>query len=262
MQIEVKTITPEIAAVMLQSNPENRPVKQTHVQQLARDMAAGRWQLNGDAIRLNGDGSLIDGQHRLHACVISNAPFQSIVISGLPHEVRATIDGGVKRTYGDRLSMRNVPNANTVAAAITLMAGIATGQWRQVRLTTQEMDEILHRHPGLVKSASLCSTVFPKIGTMLTTVHYIGCYLGMEDRADAFANVWKKGVPTYQNDAAHYVRELFIRDANSSVRMTIDTRQRVFVTSWVKFSNQTPMRTAHLAEQVSIPGWSRASLGI
>jgi hypothetical protein len=262
--MEILNITPEMAAQMLAQNPENRPIKRKWVEKLARDMASGHWQVNGDAIRLNGDGSLIDGQHRLSACVESGVPFTSLVISGLPHDVRATIDGGVKRTYGDRLAMRNVPNSNLVASAVKMLAGIATGQLRYTSLTNAEMDMILAAHPGIIQSASHCRKFFPNTGTLMVSVHYIGTYLGKHDVADAFTNVWKTGVPTYPGDAAHFAREAFIRDQSAApaAKMTLELRQRVFVFSWVKFAARAPMRTIRVPDVPSIPGWSRASLGI
>lgn len=264
MKIEVLEITPQMASQMLANNPENRPIKRLWVEKLARDMASGHWQTNGDAIRLNGDGSLIDGQHRLTACVQSGVSFTTVVISGLPHDVRATIDGGVKRSYGDRLTMRNIPNGNLVASAIKMVAGIATGQLRRISLTNAEMDEILTAHPGIVQSASHCRKFFPGTGTLMASVHYIGGYLGKSDLADDFSNVWRTGVPTYDGDAAHFAREAFIRDQSAApaAKMTLELKQRLFVFSWVKFSSQLPMRTLRVPDVPTIPGWSRSCLGI
>jgi len=64
MHTEVMTITPEIAIKMLSKNTSNRPLNQKHIAFLVRDIKAGRWKLNGDAIRF-GENALLDGQHRL-----------------------------------------------------------------------------------------------------------------------------------------------------------------------------------------------------
>ena len=71
----IVTITPEEAAKMLETNQRNRNVSKNAVAAMARDMTAGHWRLNGEAIRIDGDGNLIDGQHRFSACVMSGGPF-------------------------------------------------------------------------------------------------------------------------------------------------------------------------------------------
>jgi len=174
MQIEVETITPEVAAIMLENNPANRNIKKNHVDAMARDMIAGRWQTNGDAIRMNCDGSLIDGQHRLTACVKSGVPFQTVVISGLDADVRATIDGGAKRTHGDRLGMMGVSNATHVSAATRLIGGIATGEGKSVRFTSQELDAILAEHPGEIQRDFAFVAVVQDIGHKVIACDLIG----------------------------------------------------------------------------------------
>lgn len=58
-------VTPEMAAKWLEGNVLNRPLKQAHVDRLAREMAAGRWRLTHQGIAFDVSGCLIDGQHRL-----------------------------------------------------------------------------------------------------------------------------------------------------------------------------------------------------
>lgn len=66
---EVETITPELAADLLSRNMKNRPVSQQRVRKYMAAMVAGKWLLNGEAIKISIDGRLIDGQHRLKAII-------------------------------------------------------------------------------------------------------------------------------------------------------------------------------------------------
>lgn len=118
---EVRTITPEEALAMLERNTNNRTLRWGYVETLARDMKAGKWVFNGDAIRLNGSNNIMDGQHRLHACVRSGKSFQTIVITGLTDSAHATIDTGAKRTLGDELKWMGKTNVNNLAAVIALV---------------------------------------------------------------------------------------------------------------------------------------------
>lgn len=99
----IETITPERAAALLEANKENRKIRQQAVVRYARDMAAGCWDVNAEAIKFSKDGTLIDGQHRLWACVEAEAPFTTLVVRGLDFEVRESIDGGIKRSFSDVL---------------------------------------------------------------------------------------------------------------------------------------------------------------
>lgn len=261
MRIEVCTITPEMAAKMLENNPANRPIRKFHVEKIARDMKAGRWQVNGDAIRLNCDGSLIDGQHRLSACVMSATPFESVVISGLPSNVRATIDGGAKRSHGDRLNMLGTPQATTVSAALRIMSAIASNNTR-ARDSDAELDAILAKHPGVVDSVRISFKAFEMLNAKLGAVHYIGTFLGRGQAADAFVEVFRHGIPTYQGDAAHALRERMIQHRGKITQYNGDDTLRALVQCWRHFQTKTPVKQIKFSAELSIPGWDKAALGV
>jgi predicted nucleic acid-binding Zn ribbon protein len=64
-------VTPEMAERWLGHNKVNRNLRNRRVDQFARDMRSGRWQLTGEAIKFGKSGNLIDGQHRLWAVIES-----------------------------------------------------------------------------------------------------------------------------------------------------------------------------------------------
>lgn len=69
MKIEIQEITPQKARTMLEMNTRNfRDVRPFRVDQYAKMMAEGRWELNGETIKI-ADNYLIDGQHRLLAAI-------------------------------------------------------------------------------------------------------------------------------------------------------------------------------------------------
>jgi hypothetical protein len=87
----------------------------------ALDMIECRWQYNGDAIRIGVDGVLLDGQHRLHACVESDVCFLSDVVKGLPLSVLETIDIGDARKASDIANIEGIPNAGHACALAYLV---------------------------------------------------------------------------------------------------------------------------------------------
>lgn len=116
MTAEKRTITPDEAKKMLGFNPNNRNIKNAKVKAWARAMQEGKWELNGETIKIALDGALIDGQNRLTACVLAEVPFTTYVITGLPNGVQSTVDGGTSRTFADTLQIEGRSNASGLAA--------------------------------------------------------------------------------------------------------------------------------------------------
>lgn len=126
MNIENVVVTPAMAANLLAKNKGNRVLKPWQVAKWATEMRAGRWKFNGDSIRVDECGYILDGQHRLHAVVQTGIPMECILITGLPREVFTTIDVGAKKSGSDTLGCLGVKNANRVASALPLIDSILT----------------------------------------------------------------------------------------------------------------------------------------
>lgn len=121
-KVVIETITPEIAQKYLETNTERqRRVRKTLVSAYAKDMARNCWQLNMTPVRFDLSGKLIDGQHRLKACILAGVPFVTAVARGINPEVITTIDTSGTRTPGDMLQVRGIPNGNVVASAGRLL---------------------------------------------------------------------------------------------------------------------------------------------
>jgi hypothetical protein len=114
---ELTTITPKRAQQILDANPRNRNLNQRLVLSYAREMKGGRWQENGDAIRISDTGFLLDGQHRLAAVERTGIPLRdALLVSGLPEKAQDTMDAGKKRTVADQLKINGVANYTSLAA--------------------------------------------------------------------------------------------------------------------------------------------------
>ena len=120
ISIEVKEITPELAKDILENhNNLNRNRNKEHVKALLNNMKQGTWRFNGDTIRFDRDGELIDGQHRLAALVEFGKPLPVIVVKGFDKETIRTIDQEIRpRNLADLFKMNGVKDAINVASAI------------------------------------------------------------------------------------------------------------------------------------------------
>lgn len=154
----VALITPERAAHLLSRNQNNRPLSKQHAAELTRVMKRGEWQLNGDSIRIDTNANILDGQHRLTACVQSGITFESVILTGLSPEVFGTIDRGKGRTIGEILSISGVPNYNMVAGASRMAitrnkCGLPESGQASHRTTAVEVGQFLDENPDMIDAA-------------------------------------------------------------------------------------------------------------
>ena len=116
MKSKVVMVDPALALEWLQRNIEtNRPLRPTVVENYADEMRRGEWHLTHQGIALDIDGNLIDGQHRLAAVIKANVIVPMMVTVNAPRGSFVALDGGVKRTLADRLTMP--PDVVTVLTA-------------------------------------------------------------------------------------------------------------------------------------------------
>ena len=116
IRTEVMTVTPDLARDWTVLNTRNRNVRYGTVARLARDMKAREWVLNGESVKIAADGTILDGQHRLYACIQADVPFETVVIRGLPAEAQDTIDTGMSRKMSDQLALRGEVSTALLAA--------------------------------------------------------------------------------------------------------------------------------------------------
>lgn len=114
----IENVTPELAESWLARNTANRRMRRATAEAYARDMESGDWRENGDAICFAVDGTLLDGQHRLTAVVLSGISVPLLIVRDLPRETQDTKDDGRKRTMADTFGFHGVAN-NTTASAVT-----------------------------------------------------------------------------------------------------------------------------------------------
>jgi hypothetical protein len=117
----VETITPAKARKYLESMEKNRRVRKRVVERYALAMAADQWSFTGEPIIFSNKGVLLDGQHRLHACVESGVSFKTSVLRGVDADTFADMNTGASRTPGDALYVAGYSKTKLCAAAIKVI---------------------------------------------------------------------------------------------------------------------------------------------
>ena len=258
-RMERIVITPEIAAAWLDKNVRNRKISRQHVDKLARDMRAGRFLFTGDAVRFDASGNLIDGQHRLAACVKSQCPFETLVIYGMADDVQDKLDSGKSRNTKDVISLHGFHNANHLVGACRLLMAERDGtDARRAPYTTSDVFEFMNKHPYMAASVrDACSKKMP-VGisfSQLACVYYVGAHLlGRQTAAAEFIEVMRTGVPTYENDAAHAYRERIIRSGGGITSLKADEKWRLMKHAWNLFRDRQPSKILRGGTEVGFNG--------
>lgn len=145
-EITIEVITPEKAIYYLGRNIGNRGISKDRVTYYAEQMAKGEWKLNGCTIVLDENGYLLDGQHRLTACVVSKKPFETLVVRGVDHKAFATIDTGKPRNSSDVFKILGIPEPTNTSALVMGYENMKKGAnplIKRARYTTRlSMDDL------------------------------------------------------------------------------------------------------------------------
>lgn len=227
----IEQITPQRAAEYLEKNDRNRSVRPTQIEKYAQDMRAGRWcGQTAEPIKFNCDGTLLDGQHRLMACVKTGVTITATVARGVPHSAMTYMDAGEARDAGDVLSMRGHHNTHQLAAAASYLLDFKSGTIRKGGRPRVLVLDLVEKHRDLAVSVSRCCGI--RCGaspSLLSAIHYLGTYgVSRVAETNEFVEVLASGVPRHgPNDPAFVWRERMIRSrVSNSMNMAL-TRDAV-----------------------------------
>ncbi len=86
--VEIVTLTPALARLLMTRNAENRPISEVNLERIKRDIRAGHFAFNGEAVVVSSSGELNDGQHRARAVAETGLPIQTVIVFGPQRETR------------------------------------------------------------------------------------------------------------------------------------------------------------------------------
>ena len=238
MKIEIIDVTPELARLWLSSNTRNRPISTRAVDDYARQMLNSEWELNGEAIKIAQDGTLLDGQHRLSAGVKASVPFPSVVVTGLPNEVQDTMDLGRKRSAGNVFGLHGEANANVLAAIARRVAQWESGNVKfsnTQQLSPTELYAVVEKFPSTRRSAEMAvrtnAAFRPLTATVTGTAHHILLQTDADACAQFYAHLGSgAGLTTGHPILA--LRDRFLRDRMASKKFPFHVGVGLHIRAW------------------------------
>lgn len=215
-------VTPELATRWLEENNwNNRPVRDAWVSRLAADMTAGKWRgQNGEAIKFDTAGRLVDGQHRLWACVQSGKAFESLLVEGVDPDSYSTIDIGAKKALQDFIGpMGGEKNVHLLSSALRLVYAWQHGRLHSLRdgkimPTIAELETTLADHPKLRVSVAYVAghkaVRDVLVGSFACLVHYAGLLEDKVSTVEAFLDRVGNGVGLESDDPVYQLRKFLL----------------------------------------------------
>lgn len=184
--VNIETITPEKAKeILTKNNLSNRPINNKNLEKIVKAMTNGSFSSNGDTITFAQDGRLLDGQHRLSACIKANYTLTVPVVYGVDFDTAfMTKDSGFKRTTQNRLEFYGI-YGSYVKTAISLTILLIGYERKSVNIPdsltiTVDETDIINRmlsQPEILDSAKFAhsSSQSKKILTerLLGFTHYL-----------------------------------------------------------------------------------------
>lgn len=227
-------IDPDMARRMLSRNKINRTLRAEKVDTYARDMAAGRWTIDTNAICTDPDGYLLNGQHRLHAVIKSGATILFSVMRNVPRNAMKNMDTGAGRTPGDTLRFAGERNANILAAIVKQLVLIGDGRFYMDRqrqgVSRSELEAFVETHEQVRTSGDMATkyhTHIDAVPTAIGVAHYLIADVNGPELADHYlhALAYRTDIPA--GSAIHAVDSRLRELRRNRVRM--ETRNYIFL---------------------------------
>lgn len=218
--IERITLTPDMAAELLEHNTLNRPLSDQHVQRISRQIAAGKWQFNGDTIKVADTGDVVDGQHRLWAIIEAKKSVETIIVRGIERSAFATVDTISKpRSGSDLLALCGVElNKKSAATALQWLVRwqrkcIAEYRAPTNRVENSDIEQAFAAHPGIVSAVDRVRHLKGIASRGVLAFFYYILTNRNPDLAERMVNTLENPAGVGVNDPFFRLRGYFIADS-------------------------------------------------
>ncbi|MFJ6315288.1 hypothetical protein ACIQJW_04345 [Streptomyces californicus] len=262
-------VTPEIASSFLSRDSLNRRLNAERVAALADAIRRKEWRLTHQGIAFDETGSLLDGQHRLHAIVEAGIPVQMYVFHGLPREIFPVLDTGKPRSGADTLlstGAKHRPLLSSTIRHVTLFNTMPNEPWRGSRAHVSN-DRILSAYnadrdrytEAVVVSRELSAHLFAS-PTAVAASYFVTTYAAPAANLDDWVSGLKSGASLEEGDARLALREVprETQKRGPRRRMTMQDQMAIYIKAWNAWvdpqrAGELHLRRLRKGEKMPIP---------
>lgn len=262
---------PKISAEFLDTrNSRNRLRSKRHITHLAGMMRKGNFRLTGEPILIDWDGILVNGQHRLAACVEANVPFWCFVTANLDPEVFKHVDQNLTRSLAKHLEREKETHPGHLAVLLRLIPEFfASGNVKVGVFEKRDPEELiagLVRYPGLRESAVFAHSITrleqPRISLFngrgtLSVLHWLFSRVDRELAEQFLRYAVSTGIPI--SKPWHHVKCLqsHLEQKNNKAKLPRGNVEAFSIMCWNRIRGVDKGKTYGTwdGEPVEIDGW-------
>ena len=260
------TVTPDLASMLVTYfNDVNRPVSDTNVLNLSKEMLNGKWAVNGETITFNENGDISNGQHRFFALIKADVTLPLFIATGFKEDSFATIDNGKKRAVSDILACAGVLSSKNTASLCKFIFGFKEGRYgahRNASTRTLGNTAILNYYEALNNAEVHNSVNFGQMyskkangiltPTVLGGMHYIFNEVD-KDKSYEFLSKLSTGESLMDKSPILALRNKLIKaKTDKTYHLTPDALIKNIAYCWEKFVKNENVKVIKLPEDYTI----------
>jgi hypothetical protein len=223
----IQLVTPAMAQRWLEGNVDNRNLREPRVLGHSQVLQRGEWELTGDALVFDEDDTLLNGQHRLSAVVVTGISARFLILRGVPSKAQEVMDTGLSRTLADQLQRRGVPYYTYVSSALFWLHRMAYSEasgvahyaepgmrpsFRQLLKLYDDNKELSEEAPRIGRHVNNLKV---RAGATLAIYHRLKQIddPNIDEEVDLFFDKWVTGAELKASDPIFRLREFCLEDA-------------------------------------------------
>lgn len=264
-------ITPSEAKAILLAMPKQRHLRPGNVKYFKDLITAGRFRVTHQGIAFDKAGKLIDGQHRLNACVEADAAIEVQVTFNMDPELFDSIDRGQGRNATDDLVCAALAqgrvDGNLLVGAAKIIWHLENNRvpWTSVErgsFTMDTMRDLIMRHEYLYDAVSYTGKhqgALKGMGASVASAFYTLFREINPHKADIFMEQIITGENLRHGDPAYALRE-YKRFTGSALNKSIRSAMMVvLVRCWNAFveGRQITKATSVIKGDMNFPAISK-----
>ena len=250
-------ISPNTAKEILERNTLNRVPTTALIASIAEEIKIGNFVYNGESIIISDRGNLLDGQHRLMACVCANKGIEVNLVAGVSEKVMPTIDTGRARTAKDVFSILGVKNSSSVSTSIRYILE-RFGKQSRLSTTKKGVGAIRYSHTNLIEFYNEHTILLDEIVTFTRHLYNTGTRIITDGKITAFIYLFSYeedsnividffreimlGINISTSNVATILRNKLINDKISKFKMTNSSKTDLIIKAFRQYARNRTIK--------------------
>ena len=260
MKTDKILITPYLAKQMLETNTAiNRRVSDRTVAKYASEMQKGQWiEDNGEFIKFDKRGQLIDGQHRLLAVVKSNCTIRMWVTKDVDERAFLTIDTGLPRSISAIVGISGITMASqktSIIRSLIRYRNFSTSDKFAVPTAT-DVIRLYNEEKNLIDEVTHIANALAKRNAIAIPESIIGGFLALLIQKHPIIEDFFIELMTGRNitnNAVYLLRERIISASSNSKMVLPKTSKEILVLkAFVHYKNKYQAKKLRVSEDEDI----------